>query len=220
MVLIPAESEWLTWERTYYTGRRGATVMDLPADARPNQKFDTAWRFRGRSKVALLQHVEMIPRPYDSNPMRTNPFFDPVWGTQQSLGIYEQIAAYCESQNEPSFLYERQTMTPLLESNAKFMLTESGTIRPINGAKLALIDTRDPRMLTWYLQQTGLTRDALTAKTQAWHTKHDADAEIALPQEAGVIITVVESDHTAWLVKLAHVPNGYSVTTLRIGSFQ
>jgi hypothetical protein len=219
MVLIPAESEWLTWERTYYTGKRDATVIDLPADARPNQQFDTVWRFRGRSKVAMQQHVEMIPRPYDSNSMRTNPFFDPVWGTQQSLGIYEQIAAYCESQNEPSFLYDRKIMTPLSETNANFMLTESGTVRPIDGARLALIDTRDPRMLTWFLQQTGMARDALIKKTQAWYSEHNADAEIVLPKDTGVIITVVDCNHAAWLVKFAPVPNGYAVTTLRIGSF-
>ena len=241
LVLIPAESGWLTWERTYYTGRRGAAAIDMPAVERPNRKFDTAWRFRGRSKVALLQHVEIIPLPYDANPMRSDPFFDPVWGVQQSLGVYERVASYCEGQNEPSFLYERRTLTPgqcqylppggwQRTASAGFMLTESGTIRPIGGAKPALIDSRDSRLLTWFLQQTGMTRNTLIAKTQAWHAEHAPDAEIMLPHNTGLIMTVVDRDHAVWLVKLAPAsmfddasadaqPPCYTATTLRIGSF-
>ena len=242
LALIPAESDWLTWERTFYTGRRNAMTVDMPAIERPNRKFDTAWRFRGRSKVALLQHVEMIARPYDANPMRTDPFFDPVWGTQQSLGVYERVASYCESQNEPSFLYDRQTITlgqsHFLPSGGRslsepvgFELTKLGTIRPIGGAKLAVIDSRDTRLLTWYLQQTGMTRDALIAKTQAWHAEHGPDAEISIPHDTGTILTIVDRDNIAWLMKLAPEPMPddalddtspprYMVTILRIGSLR
>ena len=239
LVLIPAESDWLTWERTYYTGRRDAITIDMPAVERPHRKFDAARRFRGLSKVAMMQHVEMIVRPYDANPMRTDPFFDPVWGTQQSPAVYERVAAYCEAQNVPSFLYDRRIMTLgqgqyLLSGGRRFPatvgveLTESGTIRPFGGAKLALIDTCDPRLLTWFLQQTGMTRDTLIAKTQAWYAEHGADADIELPHDTGLILMVVDRDHTAWLMKLAPMtltddasndatPTRYMVTTLRIG---
>ena len=242
LVLIPAESAWLTWERTFFSGRRDTISVDMPAVEQPNRKFDAAWRFCGRSKIALLQHVEMIVRPYDTNPIRTDPFFDPVWGTQQSLAIYERVASYCEDQNHPSFLYNRQTLTlgqcqylppggRLLPMPVGFELTESGTIRPVGGAKLAILELRDPRLLTWFLQHTGITRNTLIAKTQAWYTEHGFDAEIALPRETGLIFIVEDRDHAAWLIKLAPVtssvetvmnddadPPCYLVTALRIGS--
>ena len=266
LVLVPAESDWLTWERTFYSGRRNAIAVDWPAVERPNQKFDVAWRFRGLSKVAMLQHDEMVIRPYDTNPMRTDPFFDPVWGTQQSLGVYEQVASYWEGQNEPSFLYERRILYPYRLSFPEcasvypmgkrtptkhcadfsnsfgitfgqgqylppgdrqspmpvgFELTESRTIRPIGGARLAQIDSRDPRLLTWFLQQTGMTRNALVAKIQTWHAEHDPEVEIALPHDSGLIMTVVDRDHAVWLIKLVPVPmsDTVMVTTLRVGSY-
>ena len=228
LVLIPAEAEWLTWERIFPTGQR---VVE-----QPNRKFDTQWRFRGQSKVSILQHVEMIVRPYDTNVIRTDPFFDPFWGTQQSLGIYERVASYCECQNEPSLLYDRHIFTPQshdtptcwqygkIAQNSEteksgFVLTESGTIRPTGGAKVAPIDSCDPRLLTWYLQQSGMTRDVLITKMRAWLAEHAADEEITLSQDLGHVLVVVDRDSSAWLIKLAPVlPSSYSVTTLRIGS--
>jgi len=228
LVLIPAEAEWLTWKRIFPTGRRAVEP--------PNRKFDTSWRFRGKAKVSILQHVEMIVRPYDTNPIRSDPFFDPFWGTQQSLGIYERVASYCESRNEPSNLFDRQILTsqshdpPTFWQYGKmtqdsgvaqsgFMLTESDTIRPTGGAKVALIDSCDPRLLTWYLQQSDMIRDALIAKMRAWHTEHASDDEIALPQGMGHVLLVADRDSSAWLVKLTPVlPSSYMATTLRIGS--
>jgi len=232
LVFIPAESDWLTWQRTYYTGKRNATAIDMPAVAQSNSQFDTAWRFRGLSKVALLQHVEMVTRPYDSNPMRTDPFFDPVWGTQQSLGVYERVAAYCEGEGEPSFLYDRRIVTQGDQylppgGRSGFILTESGTIQPTGGARLAWIDSRNPSLLTWFLQQTGMTRNALAAKMQTWYAEHAHDAEISLLQGMGQILIIVDGDCAAWLFKLVSVrppsdsPDDmkphYQVTTLRIG---
>jgi len=228
LVLIPAEAEWLTWERILPTGRRAMEP--------PNQKFNTPWRFRGQSKVSVLQHVELIVRPYDTNPIRTDPFFDPFWGTQQSLGIYERVTSYCERQNEPSLLFDRQRLNPLSDdtptiwkygrivrfsetAESGFVLTESGTIRPIGGTRIALMDSCDPRLLTWYLQQTGMTRNALVAKIRTWQAEHTADAEIALSQDLGHILLVVGRDGSAWLVKLAPMPpSSYTATTIRIGS--
>ena len=228
LVFIPAEADWLTWERTLPTGQTAAE--------QPNHNFDTSWRFRGQSKVAILQHVEMVFRPYDTNPIRTNPFFEPFWGQQQSLGIYERVALYCESQNESSLLFDRQILNPLtydmptfwqrgkisqekqVEKHG-FVLTEMGTIRSKGGVRVALIDSCDPRLLTWYLQQTGLTRDALIAKMRTWHTECASDNDIVLPQDMGHILLVVDCDSSAWLVKLAPVlPSSYMATTLRVGS--
>ena len=242
LVLIPAEVEWLTWERMLPTGL--CVIEQL------NRKFDTSWRFRGQSKVSLLQHVELTTRPYDTNPVRTDPFFDPFWGTQQSLGIYERMASYCESQNEPSLLYDRQILSPQshdrpthwehgrivqgsrlspkvgvsfgetdLPSNAGFVRTKTDTIRPIGGARVVLIDSCDPRLLTWYLQQSGMTRNTLIAKMRTWHAEHTDDDEITLPQDRGHVLLVVDRDSSAWLVKLVPVwPASYTATTLRIGS--
>ena len=227
LVLIPAESDWLTWERTCYP--------DLPAVAQPNRKFDTAWRFRSQSKVSYLQHVEMISRPYDTNPIRTDPFFDPIWGTQQSFGVYERIATWCESQGEWPLLYDRQLLTPLSHDAPTcwqrgrvvpykdtqpfgFVLTESGTIRPTGGTEIVLIDTCDPRLLTWYLQQTGMTRNVLFAKMRDHQTEHIPNEEIALPLGMGAVLVVVVDDRAAWLVKLAPTQASCMVTTLRIGS--
>ena len=230
LVLIPVEADWLTWERILPTEQR--------AIEQPNRKFDTSWRFRGKSKVVCLQHVEMIVRPYDTNPIRSDPFFDPFWGTQQSLGIYERVASYCESQNEPSLLFDRQTLMPqsndtpifwkygkIIQNsqnpNSGFVLTESGTIRPTGGTRVVLIDSCDPRLLTWYLQQLGMTRSTLIAKMQTWFTEHATDAEIALPQDLGHVLLVVDRDSSAWLVKLAPMPpSSYTATTLRIGSLR
>ena len=237
LVFIPAESDWLTWQHTYYTGKRNATAIDMPVVVQSHSQFDMAWRFRGQSKVALLQHVEMVPRPYDTNPIRSDPFFDPVWGTQQSLGVYERVASYCEGQGEPSFLYDRQILTQSCQylppggrqqsENVGFILTESGTIRPTGRGRLAWIDSRNPGLLTWFLQQTGMTRNALIAKMQAWYAEHAPDDEIALPQGMGHLLVIVDQDHAAWLVKLAPVqpPSSfadntypcYQVTALRIG---
>ena len=227
LILVPAESDWLTWERTCYP--------DLPAVAQPNRKFDINRRFRGQSKVAMLQHVEIVSRPYDTNPIRNDPFFDPVWGTQQSLGVYERIATWCESQSEWPLLYDRQTLMPLSQDaptcwqrgrlvpynekqNTGFVLTEAGTIRPIGGAEIVLIDTCDPRLLTWYLQLTGMTRNALIAKMRDRLTEHAPNDEIVLPQARGAVLVVVDGDHAAWLVKLVPIQVSSTVTTLRIGS--
>ncbi len=273
LVLIPAESDWLSWERAYYTGHRAIdsqghpsqispqreTLPDeRPAVARASRKFDTAWRFRGRTKVALVQHEEIVVRPYDTNPMRSDPFFDPVWGTQQSLGVYERVAAFCESRNEPSWLYDRGTLVPMTHDRptfwhrgrivpfdaswhdtgglemsnvpkAGFALTESGMIRPLDGACLAVINSQDPRSLTWFLQQTGMTRSSLIEKIQTWLSGHAPDDEIAVRSDQGLVVAAVDRDNAAWLVKLVPIPASadatkdseipsYTVTTLRIGS--
>lgn len=248
LVVIPAEREWLTWERTFYTGRRvpdeqnaaetAAFVVDeLPADERVIRKTGRAWCFRGLANaVSLLQHEEIIVRPYDTNLMRTDPFFDPVWGVQPSLAPYEHVATYCENRNEPSFLFDRGTLTPAstgfatcwqrgriiplarAERNAPgFLLTEAGTIRPFDGTTLALIDTPDPRLLNYYLQQAGMTRQSLTAKTRAWLGGTVDGSEIEIPPDKGSVLVVVDRDHVAWLVKLAPGTASYTATTLRIG---
>ena len=230
LILIPAECGWLSWERTFETGLRESVPHT-------GQKNTRTWYFRGeRNTVSLLQHAEIIVRPYDTNLMRTDPFFDPFWGTQQSLAPYEHVATYCESRNESSFLFDRQVLTPCpietcwqsgrivpiteLQSDASgFRLLENGTIRPFDGTFLTVIDSPDTRMLAYYLQQTGLTRSSLIVKIQAQYAEGVSDIEI--PPDKGLVLVIIDRDHAAWLVKFAptahHESPSYTATTLRIG---
>jgi len=226
LILIPAECEWLSWERTFETGLR----EPMPLAGQKNMR---SWYFRGeQNAVSLLQHAEIIVRPYDTNLMRTDPFFDPFWGTQQSLTPYEHVATYCESRSEPSFLFDRQvlTSTPIeacwqsgrvvspadLQPDAPgFRLLENGTIRPFDGTFLAVIDTPDTRLLAYYLQQTGLTRSSLIAKIQAQHAESVSGvSDIEIPPDKGLVLVVIARDHAAWLIKLTPT---CTATTLRIG---
>ena len=226
LILIPAECEWLSWERTFETGQRAPAPL-------VGQKNMRTWYFHGeQNAVSLLQHAEIIVRPYDTNLMRTDPFFDPFWGTQQSLAPYERVATYCESQSESSFLFDRQVLTsspietcwqsgrvvPLADLQPDmpgFQLLENGKIRPFNGTFLAVIDSPDSRLLTYYLQQTGLTRSSLIAKIQARHAEGISGvSDIEIPPDKGLVFVVIDRDHAAWLVKLTPT---HTATTLRIG---